>query len=506
MTRMLKTLALAAGVSLATLAHALAAQIDVTIITASDMDTMSDNDGRGGIARLASVVKGERAKGGNTVFVFPGDLLSPSILAGFDKGKHMIDLLNQVPPDMLAPGNHEFDFGPDVFMERMKEAKFPILGTNIRLNGQPIEGFQDTIVKEFSAKGEEGDETVKIGFMGLTTESTPVISSPGPITFGPTIATGANTAQKLRDEGADIVVAVVHTIQDTDFDLLYRAGVDIVLSGHDHNLHVFYDGKQALVESKEEAEYVTMMDLAIEVGESRGKRRVSWWPNFRITDTKTVEPDPDVLKAVTAYENELSEELDVELGKSEVELDTRKASVRTGETAFGNLVADAMRAGVNADVAFTNGGGIRGNKQYEAGHTLTRRDVLTELPFGNGTVLLELTGEQIMKALEHGYREAPEATGSFLQVSGLKATVDTTRPAGARVSDVTVGGEPLDMGRTYKVATNDFMARGGDGYDMLEDAKQLIDKDSAKLMAGDVMEYVRANGVPSGIDGRLTMK
>ena len=506
MTRTLCTLALAAGVSLATLAQALAGQIDVTIITASDMDTMSDSDGRGGVARLASVVKAERNKGGNTVFVFPGDLLSPSILAGFDKGAHMIDLLNQVPPDMLAPGNHEFDFGPDVFMERMKEAKFPVLGTNIRLNGEPIEGFQNTIVKEFTNKASGGEDTVKIGFMGLTTDSTPVISSPGEITFLPTLATGTRTAEQLRSEGADIVVAVVHTIQDVDFDLLYRAGVDIVLSGHDHNLHVFYDGRRALVESKEEAEYVTMMDLAIEVGESRGERSVDWWPNFRITDTKSVEPDPDVTKAVASYESNLSEELDVELGKTQVALDTRKASVRTGETAFGNLVADAMREGVDAEVAFTNGGGIRGNKQYEAGQTLTRRDVLTELPFGNGTVLIELTGEQIVRALEHGYREAPEATGSFLHVSGLKTDIDTTKPAGARVSNVTVGGEPLDMTRTYKVATNDFMARGGDGYDMLSDAKQLIDKDSAKLMAGDVMEYVRAKGVPTGIDGRLNMK
>ena len=506
MTRTLRTLAfaaaLSAGASLAVLGHALAGQIDVTIITASDMDTMSDNDGRGGVARLASVVKAERDRSANTIFVFPGDLLSPSILAGFDKGAHMIDLLNQVGPDMLAPGNHEFDFGPDVFMQRMKEAKFPVLGTNIRLNGKPIEGFQDTIVKEFTS----GEDSVKIGFMGLTTESTPVISSPGPITFQPTVATAAKTTERLRDEGADIVVAVVHTIQDVDFDLLYRSGVDIVLSGHDHNLHIFYDGKKALVESKEEAEYVTMMDLAIEVGESSGERRVSWWPNFRITDTKTVEPDADVLKNVAAYESTLSEELDVELGKTEVELDTRKASVRTGETAFGNLVADAMREGVKADIAFTNGGGIRGNKQYEAGHTLTRRDILTELPFGNGTVLIELTGEQVVQALEHGYREAPEATGSFLHVSGLKAEVDTTRPAGARVTDVTVNGEPLDRAKTYKVATNDFMARGGDGYAMLEGTKQLIDKDSAKLMAGDVMEYVRANGVPSGIDGRLTMK
>lgn len=502
LTRSLKAVALAAGVSLAALAQAAAAQIDVTIITASDMDTMGENDGRGGVARLAAVVKSERDDKDNVVFVFPGDLLSPSILAGFDRGQHMIDLLNVVPPDMLTPGNHEFDFGADVFRERMREAKFPILGTNIRENGQPIEPMVDTIVKEF--KGEE--ETVKIGFLGVTTTDTAITSSPGPISFLPVNETVAAAAAKLREEGADIIVAAVHTHSAVDYELVNNSDVDIVLSGHDHVLNVYFDGRKALVESKEEAEYVTMMDLAIEVGESRGERRVSWWPNFRIQDTKDVEPLPAVAEKVAAYENTLSEELDVELGKTDVELDTRRISVRTGETAFGNLVADAMRQAVSADIAFTNGGGIRGNKQYEAGTTLTRRDVLTELPFGNGTVLIELTGRQVLEALEHGYRQVPEATGSFLQVSGLKATVDTAKPAGARVSDVAVNGEPLDMDRTYKVATNDFMARGGDGYDMLTDAKQLIDKDSAKLMASDVMVFVRERGVPTGIDGRLTFK
>ena len=499
MLKTAKTLVLAAGISLSAVA-AFAGEIDVTLITASDMDTMSDNDGRGGVARLASVVKAERDKGGNTVFVFPGDLLSPSILAGFDKGEHMVELLNLTPPDMLTPGNHEYDFGPDVFLERMSEAKFPKLGTNTRRNGEPIEGFDDTIMKEFTS----GEDTVKMGFMGLTTDTTPTISSPGDISFLPMVDTAKTTAAALREQGADVVVAVVHTAEKVDFDLLLEGDIDIVLSGHDHTLHVFYDGRKALVESKEEAEYVTMMDIKFDVGESRGERRVRWWPNFRIQDTQQVEPDPEVLAKVNEYESALSEELDVELGKADVELDTRRISVRTGETAFGNLVADAMRAGVEADVAFTNGGGIRGNKQYDSGVAVTRRDILTELPFGNGTVLLEVSGQQIKDALEHGYASAPEAAGSFLHVSGMTVEVDTSKPAGERVTKVMVGDEALDPSKRYKLATNDFMARGGDGYSMLRGSTEIVDADSADLMANDVMTYVREQGgVKTGIDGRL---
>ncbi len=502
MNKVVKTIgALAIGTTLgfSTLTAALAEKINVSFIVASDMDTMSGKD-RGGVARLAAVVKAERAKGGNSVFVYPGDLLSPSILAGFDKGAHMIELLNMTPPDILVPGNHEYDFGPDVFLKRMNEGKFTKLATNTRYkDGTKIPGFEDTKLMTF------GD--VKVGFMGLTTEDTPDISSPGNIVFASNLETARTTGDALREQGADMVVAVVHTAQRMDFDLLYKAGVDVVLSGHDHNLHVFYDGRRALVESKEEAEYVTIMDVEFDVGESRGQRRVRWWPNFRIIDTATVTADPEVAKKVAGYEATLSKELDVKIGTTDVEFDTRRASVRASENAFGNLVADAMRTAVDADIGFTNGGGIRGNTVYDAGHTVTRRDVLTELPFGNGTVKLELSGKDVLAALEHGYRGVPEPEGSFLHVSNLKVTIDTSKPAGSRISDVLVGGEPLDLAKTYTVATNDFMGRGGDGYKMLRNGKSLINADSAKLMANDVMAHVRKlKTVKTGIDGRLTIK
>ncbi|EFL88781.1 bifunctional UDP-sugar hydrolase/5'-nucleotidase [Ahrensia sp. R2A130] len=489
---------LAAGVSVASMATALAETVNVSFIVASDMDTMSGKE-RGGVARLAAVVKAERAKGGNSIFVYPGDLLSPSILAGFDKGAHMIELLNMSPPDVLVPGNHEYDFGPDVFLKRMSEGKFPKLATNTFQDGKPIPGFETAIMKTF------GD--LKIGIIGLTTDTTPTISSPGNITFTSPVETAKTEGAKLREQGADVVVAVVHTAQKVDFDLLYSAGVDIVLSGHDHTLHVYFDGRRALVESKEEAEYVTVMNVAFDIGESRGRRSVKWWPNWNIIDTATVTPDAEVEAKVAGYEATLSKELDVELGNSEVALSTLRIDVRTKENAFGNLTADAMRVAVDADVAFTNGGGIRGNKQYDPGHVITRRDVLEELPFGNGTVKLEVTGEVLQKALEHGYAASPEAAGSFLHLSGMTATIDTAKPAGSRVMDVMVGDKALDPAATYTLATNDFMARGGDGYAMLREGKVLIDADSAQLMANAVMARVRDLGtLKTGIDGRLTIK
>ena len=477
---------------------ALAEKVNLRFVVASDTDTMSENDGRGGLARLASVVKAERAKGGNVMFVFPGDLLSPSILAGFDKGKHMIDLLNIAPPDILVPGNHEYDFGPEVFIERMREGNFTKLATNTMMDGKPIPGFETQILKTY------GD--LKVGFIGITTDQTPVLSSPGNITFSNSVETATTATAELREKGADVVVAIVHTAQNIDFDLMYRAGADIVLSGHDHTLHVFFDGRRALVESKEEAEYVTVMDVAFDIGESRGRRRVRWWPNWQIIDTATVTPDPDVAAKVKAYEDTLSAELDVEIGVAEVELDSRRASVRGGETALGNLIADGMREAVDADVAITNGGGIRGDKEYAAGTELTRRDVLTELPFGNRTVSFELTGAQIKELLENGVSAVEDGAGRFPHVSGMTVEVDLSAEPGSRVTTVTVNGQPIDDAATYTVATNDYMGGGGDGYAAFEQGTPVIDAVTGDLMANDVMSFIREAGTISPApEGRITL-
>ena len=197
---------------------------------------------------------------------------------------------------------------------------------------------------------------------------------------------------------------------------------------------------------------------------------------------------------IDRYAAQLDEELGVAVGTTGTELDTRRLSVRTRETNFGNLVADAMREATGADVAVTNGGGIRGDRTYPAGTELTRRDILSELPFGNRTVLLEVTGGQIREALENGFSQIEDQAGRFPQVSGMTVRYDPNAPAGQRVREVTVGGRPLDPSATYRLATNDYMAGGGDGYAVFMDAKPLIDPAAARLMASQVIERIQAKG------------
>ena len=173
---------------------------------------------------------------------------------------------------------------------------------------------------------------------------------------------------------------------------------------------------------------------------------------------------------------------------------------------MGNLIADAIRAATGADVGFTNGGGIRADRIYDAGTKLTRRDILTELPFGNVTVLTDLPGSQLLAALENGFSQVEKGGGRFPQVSGIAVVFDPTAPAGSRVASVSINGAPLDPDKVYSVATNDFILGGGDGYGALGGGKVRINAGNGNLMANDVMAYIAESGkVTSTVEGRIKL-
>ena len=171
---------------------------------------------------------------------------------------------------------------------------------------------------------------------------------------------------------------------------------------------------------------------------------------------------------------------------------------------MGDLIADAMREASGADIAITNGGGIRADRTYQAGADLTRGDILAELPFGNVTVVTEIPGSQVLAALENGFSQVETGGGRFPQVSGMEVVYDPTAPAGSRVASVMVGGAELDPDTVYKVATNDYMLSGGDGYGALGGGKILVNAGNGNLMANDVMAYIEAKGTVSPeIEGRI---
>ena len=490
-------LALVAGPMLAP-PTAAAEPVTLTILHINDMDQMSVAKGRGGVAKLAAVIAEVRASAPNVLVTHGGDMISPSLLSGFDKGAHMVDLMNRIGLDLMVLGNHEFDFGPDVTKQRLAEARFVWLGSNVTEAGAVIAGAAESHMIEVGG--------YKLGFFGITTPDTPDISSPGPtIAFAGYAETAARLVPRLREAGADIVVAVAHQDYADDIAMITdRLGVDVVLAGHDHVLAAYYDGRGVVLQSASQANYVGRLDITMNRIERRGRQRFVWRPDVSFVSTNDVAPDPTLAAAVGEYEARLSAELDIEIGATRGLLDSRRASVRSGETAIGNLIADAMRQAVGADIALTNGGGIRGDRTYEAGTVLTRRDILTELPFGNITVLLALDGAAVRAALEHGLAAVEKGSGRFPQLSGVRLKWNPKAPAGARLVDVQVGGAALDDGATYRFATNDFTARGGDGYTVFKGAKRLIDTDSGQLLASQVIDHiVAAGGVTAAIEGRI---
>jgi 2',3'-cyclic-nucleotide 2'-phosphodiesterase (5'-nucleotidase family) len=484
----------------ATVAAQPAADVNITLVLTSDVYKMSAEGGRGGLARIAAALKAEKETKAHVLTVHAGDTLSPSLMSGFDKGAHIVELFNMSPLDILVPGNHEFDFGPEVFRKRMGEFKARILAANLsESDGTPLPGIASSELLSFGR--------VKVGVIGLTDENSVSSSKPGKLRFGDSLAVGAREAEKLRKQGADLIVVVAHAGRDRD-EALFSAGfADVILSGHDHDLYMRFNEKAAIVEAGEDGMAVVAVDLKVSVGQDRnGRRQVRWWPKFRFVDTADVTPDPAVASRVETFEAQLSRDLDVPAGTTQTELDSRNAAVRGGEAAIGNLFTDAIREATKADIALLNGGGFRGGRIYPAGSTLTRKDVLGELPFLNKAYVLEISGADLRRAVEEGFAGAENEVGRFPQVSGLKIRADVTRPAGKRVVSLLANGVPVQPRKTYRLATNDYLAKGGDGYRSLAKARVIVGEEDASLVTSIVIAHLEARKTVSPrLEGRIVV-
>jgi 2',3'-cyclic-nucleotide 2'-phosphodiesterase (5'-nucleotidase family) len=463
-----------------------------------------DQDRRGGMARYAAAVKAERerarAQNRSLICVHAGDTLSPSLMSSFDQGAHMIDLFNEAGLNIFAPGNHEFDFGKDVYFDRMKEARFAILAANLKDRDGAVPPYH----KESLLIEADG---IKLALIGAAYDETPSASRPGDLQFLPAIPAVVANAKSARAAGANFVAAIMHADKRTGAALMNMHVVDLILSGHNHDLHVDFDGRTALVESEQDANYVTVVDIDVARTPDSSNGSLAWWPEFRIIDTAKVEPDLEALAKVRNYQTRLEKQIDAEIATLGAPLDSRTDCVRSRECAIGNFIADAVRKAAAAEIAIVNGGGIRGNRLYAAGTKLTKRDVLEELPFGNKAVLTIVTGSAILSALENGFSQIGTASGHFPQISGLAVVVDPAAPPRARVKTATVDGGMLDPSREYRLATNDFMARGGDGYGMLQGKTQVTRDSGTRLVALDVIGYAETlKFVDAKVEGRIVFR
>ena len=474
-----------------------AENIKLTILGVGDVYNFSDSKGRGGFARLNAVARAERANNPNMLYVFDGDMLSPSVLSGFDKGQNTIDLTNLVPFDIAVPGNHEFDFGVDNFLEKMAASNYPWAAINITNgDGSPVEGLGGVMFKEFGS--------LKVALIPVAQDTTPTVTSSEDLLFQDTVDSAIAAAAAARDEGAEFIIAVVQTDQSNDRELISSGAFDVIMSGDDHSYATSYDGRTAYVETSIDGRFLSPVDINISITEKDGKRKVRWTPMFRFIDTADVTPDPESQKLVDAFQAQLDDSLNVEIGTTAGALDSRRNVVRGEESAMGNLIADALRDSTGADVAIANGGGIRADRTYDAGTMLTRKDIMSELPFGNSTVVTELTGAQILAAIENGVSQVEKGAGRFPQVSGMSYVYDPSAPAGSRVASLMVGDSEIDQNAVYSLATNDYILGGGDGYSSLGGGNVLVNAGDGNLMANDVIDYIiKSGGVSAAVEGRI---
>jgi 2',3'-cyclic-nucleotide 2'-phosphodiesterase/3'-nucleotidase len=441
----------------------------------------------------------------NVLRVGNGDDLASSVLSAVFDGLHVVAAFNAGGLDFDTYGNHDFDMGPDVLRERVADSRFTWVSANVRESGDVFAADQGA--RQY-ALAEVGDVTV--GVTGLITPEAPDITSIGEDTevLEPAAAL-EEVVPQMREDGADAVIALSHLAGPVAEDVASEVdGVDAIVG--DHAAQVLDEptvvNDTLLSFAGDQYDYVG--ELALEVD---GSGVVDHAFALHDVGARASRPDPWVKYLQNHYESQLDEQLDVVIGQTTVPLDVRESTVRARESNFGNYIADAIRADVDADAALMNGGGIRTDSLYfedaseDDPADITQKLVVNVLPFPNNVVELEVAGETLLQALENGVSRVEEQSGRFPQVSGIEYTYDPGAAVGERIVEATLEGEEIDPEGTYELATNDFVAGGGDGYEMFADATRLLPSNEGALLSDLVATTIEAEGTISPTtEGRIT--
>jgi 5'-nucleotidase/UDP-sugar diphosphatase len=472
---------------------------DIHILYYSSTPEVIRDGGRPGIAEVATIVRRAREENPNTLFIHGGASLGPSVLGALDRGAHMIDILNMAEPDMMAIGKREFSYREEQFTLHALSAGFPFISSNLVTveNQEPPEGTEQSLLHNVDG--------ITLGFVALTSDN--VVTQYGAHTLAAldteTVINRQSAA--LRAQGATIVVLLA----DTDFNDLtkYReAGdVDIILYAHNEDNAISADVKGTIL--TEGALDGHIVSVKITPGEKTPGESTS--PLVYQSETYSIEgteKDPEISGIIQSYAGRLEVMLKQVIGTSSTSFDTMRANVRTSESAFGNMVADAMRSATGADVAFLNSGGIRGNRSYSVGDVITREDIQQELPFNNTVQLFEISGRDLKLAFEHGASCVDNIDGCFLQISNMRVEFDLSQPVGNRVTNLQIAGEPLSNTKLYRLGTLNFLAQGGDGFSMLRNGRRMTQIGSGKLLWEVVANQVASTGEFSPAkEGRITL-
>ena len=484
---------------------------DIVILFTSDIHCGVDQGfGYAGLQQIRDYLL---AQGNEVILVDDGDNIQGEPIGTMTKGEALVDLMNQMGYSVAIPGNHEFDYGVDRFLALADKAEYDYISCNFNYKGEPA--FRPYVIRELAGK--------KVAFVGVTTPKTLTSSTPtyfmdenGEYVYGflqdetgEALYSAVQTAvDAARAEGADCVVAMCHLGNEEEcrpytYDdvITHTGGIDVLLDGHSHDTDKVFvknrDGEEVLrAACGTKLSCIGWCRIAADGTIDTGLYK---WNND-VAAPELFGLDNDMSRAVASASDALNEKLDTVVASSMVDLtiwdpvavDANGGPirmVRRAETNLGDLCADAYRDQSGADIAFVNGGGVR--VTIKAGE-ITLRNILSVHPFGNAMCVIEVSGQQILDALEWGARAVPGETGGFLQVSGLSYEIHSYIESSCqtdadgmfagvagerRVKNVLVGGEPIDPDKTYTLAGNDYMLLNkGDGYSMFADAPLLQDR------------------------------
>ena len=475
--------------------------VDLTILHINDthgriLPYMEMNKGNKGLvssaAYLAKMIQEERSQNPDgTLLLSAGDMFQGTPISNLFNGQPVIDVMNFLKFDAMAIGNHEFDWGMDTFKRLVISSGFPYLSANIKdEHGRYLPGVKPYIIVT--------RKNIKIAIIGVTTPEVLFITKPGHlkrmIVYKPEDIL-PQLINKVRDEGAKVIIVLSHLGLDADQELVRRvSGINVVVGGHSHTAlkTPIVIGDTIIVQAGYNGLFLGVLKLSIDTDNGKIIHHTEEKELKEVLANEDRPYDREVEKIVLAYNSRIQKEYGRVVGETSVDL----VRYHKSESNIGNLVCDAMKKTVDADIAFLNSGAIRTNIPQG---TITLEQVFTLLPFDNNLVTMKLTGRHILKILE---QDAKMEYG-ILQVSGIKIQYDLSEPVGSRVKEVYIGTSPLDPNKTYTVATVDFLAVGGDKFSSFKKGRNIV---YGRALRDIFASYLKKHSpVSPMIEGRIIM-
>ncbi|WOF16764.1 bifunctional metallophosphatase/5'-nucleotidase [Methanoplanus sp. FWC-SCC4] len=502
----------------------------IRILTSPDIHShifaMSENDTGSRIGRIGALANSLGNEREDTLYLFAGDLGEGNFYHTY-AGVPEVKAYSMAGVDLAVPGNHAFDFSTEVFESGVTNASYSVICANLDFTDSEL----NNIIRDYAVFNAGG---AKVGVFGIITPQLgKIVTIPEDMIFYKNTTDIGNSAVKsLKNEGADIIIALTHESREEDLKLAESvSGIDLIIGGHDHlvwneTITGGDGGETLIVHAGKYGEEMDCVDITFEDGILSDASVV------RYTITEDMPDDEEITSFVMPYYNNYSDSLSNPIGYSQVALDVPYLEIRSKETNAGDLITDTIKDNVpGVDIALINSGSIRGDAVIPAGE-ISYLTLNTILPFENMIVTIRMTGQEIRDTLERSASaivvsgdecpgEERVGSGGFLQVSGVRFEINTkgdvfccdydndrVKCTGNRILNLSVvtdsGNEPIVPDKTYTVAVNNYMAGGGDGYtnllEIADDKKYNTEINLIGLLAAAIE---RDSPISPETDGRI---